>query len=73
MGATGGTLNIPGDLVGRSTLLFDRGGNVAGDPRNLTDGLADFLDRGDGILCRFLHASDMRGNFAGRLRGLACE
>ena len=42
-GAVGGLLHVAGNLAGRRSLLFDRGGNRTGDFVDLGDGPADLI------------------------------
>ena len=71
LGALRDVLNAARDFLRRRALLLDRARDRRGDVRDLADGAADLLDRGDRFLRRALHARDVRGNLVGRLRGLA--
>jgi hypothetical protein len=51
-------------------MLLDRGDNRSGDLADLTDGRADALDGGDGILGRLPHRGDLDGDLVGRLGDL---
>jgi hypothetical protein len=66
-------LNVAGDLLGRSALLFDGCRNDRRNFRDLGDRVADLLDRRYGMRRCHLHLRDLCADLFRRLRRLPGE